>query len=85
MAGLSIATLALVGAIAAPAGAQAAAYPTWDELQAAKANTAAGAAAVQQITALIAQLETNVAVTRAEGLARSGSPLDWRARAAGDE
>lgn len=71
MAGLSIATLALAGAIAAPAGAQAAAYPTWDELQAAKANTAAGAAAVQQITALIAQLETNVAVTRAEAERRT--------------
>lgn len=71
MAGLSIATLALIGAIAAPAGAQAATYPTWDELQAAKANTAAGAAAVEQITALIAELETNVAVTRAEAERRT--------------
>ena len=41
-------------------------YPTWDELQAAKANTAAGAAAVQQVIALIGQLQTNVEVTRAE-------------------
>lgn len=71
MAGLSIATMALVGAIAAPAGAQAATYPTWEEVQQAKANTAAGAAAVQQITALIAQLETNVAVTRAEAERRT--------------
>jgi murein DD-endopeptidase MepM/ murein hydrolase activator NlpD len=63
--------MALVGAVAAPAGAQAATYPTWDELQAAKANTAAGAAAVQQITGLIAQLETNVAVTRAEAELRT--------------
>jgi murein DD-endopeptidase MepM/ murein hydrolase activator NlpD len=71
MAGLSIATMAIVGAVAAPAGAQAATYPTWDELQAAKANTAAGAAAVEQITALIAELETNVAVTRAEAERRT--------------
>ncbi len=71
MAGLSIATMAVIGAVAVPAGAQAATYPTWDELQAAKANTAAGAAAVQQITALIAQLETNVAVTRAEAERRT--------------
>lgn len=71
MAGLSIATMALVGAVAVPAGAQAAAYPTWEELQAAKANTAAGAAAVQQITSLIAQLEVNVAVTRAEAELRT--------------
>jgi murein DD-endopeptidase MepM/ murein hydrolase activator NlpD len=63
--------MALIGAVAAPAGAQAATYPTWDELQAAKANTAAGAAAVQQITGLIAQLETNVAVTRAEAELRT--------------
>ena len=71
MAGVSIAALAIVGAVAVPAAAQAATYPTWDELQAAKANTAAGAAAVQQITTLIAQLETNVAVTRAEAERRT--------------
>ena len=71
MAGLSIVTMALIGAVAVPAGAQAATYPTWDELQAAKANTAAGAAAVEQITGLIAQLETNVAVTRAEAERRT--------------
>ncbi|WP_448811063.1 peptidoglycan DD-metalloendopeptidase family protein [Agromyces bauzanensis] len=71
MASVSIAVMALVGAVAMPAGAQAATYPTWDELQAAKANTAAGAAAVEQITSLIAQLETNVAVTRAEAEKRT--------------
>jgi murein DD-endopeptidase MepM/ murein hydrolase activator NlpD len=71
MAGLSIVAMALFGAVAVPSGAQAVTYPTWDELQAAKANTAAGAAAVQQITALIAQLETNVAVTRAEAERRT--------------
>jgi murein DD-endopeptidase MepM/ murein hydrolase activator NlpD len=63
--------IGLALALAVPAGAQAATYPTWDELQAAKANTAAGAAAVQQITGLIAQLETNVAVTRAEAELRT--------------
>ena len=71
MAGVSIAALTLVGAIAVPTSAQAATYPTWDELQAAKANTAAGAAAVTQITGLIAQLETNVEVTRAEAERRT--------------
>ncbi|HEY6817717.1 MAG TPA: M23 family metallopeptidase [Croceibacterium sp.] len=71
MAGISIAAMALLGAVAVPAGAQAATYPTWDELQAAKANTAAGAAAVEQIIALIAQLETNVAITRAEAERRT--------------
>lgn len=71
MAALSIATMTTIGAMAVPAGAQAATYPTWEELQAAKANTVAGAAAVQQVTALIAQLETNVAVTRAEAELRT--------------
>jgi hypothetical protein len=71
MAALSVATMATIGAMAVPAGAQAATYPTWEELQAAKANTVAGAAAVQQDTALIAQLETNVAVTRAEAELRT--------------
>ena len=63
--------MAVVGSVAVPAGAQAATYPTWDELQAAKANTAAGAAAVTQITSLIAQLEANVAATRAEAERRT--------------
>ncbi len=49
----------------------AATYPSWDELQAAKANTAAGAAAVEQVTALIAELEANVAFTRAEAERRT--------------
>jgi murein DD-endopeptidase MepM/ murein hydrolase activator NlpD len=79
-ASLSIAAMALVGSVAAPAGAQAATYPTWDELQAAKANTAAGAAAVQQITALIAQLETNVQVTRAEAERRTDELIEAQQR-----
>ena len=78
--GLSIAILAVVGAVAVPAGAQAATYPTWDELQAAKANTAAGAAAVQQIQALIGQLETNVQVTRAEAERRTDELIEAQQR-----
>ena len=71
VAGFSVAAMAIAGSVAAPAGAQAATYPTWDELQAAKANTAAAAAAVVQVTALIGQLEANVAATRAEAERRT--------------
>lgn len=71
VAGFSIAAMAIAGSVAAPVAAQAATYPTWDELQAAKANTAAGAAAVTQITSLIAQLEANVAAKRAEAERRT--------------
>ena len=71
VAGFSVAAMAVVGSVAVPAGAQAATYPTWDELQAAKANTAAAAAAVVQVTALIGQLEANVAATRAEAERRT--------------
>lgn len=69
---LAIVAAALAGPVAAaPQSAVAATYPTWEELQAAKANTAAGAAAVQQIIALIAQLERNVETTRAEAERRT--------------
>ena len=57
--------------VAAPQPAFAADYPSWDEVEAAKANTAAGAAAVTQIVALIAQLEANVETTRAEAERRT--------------
>jgi len=49
----------------------AATYPTWDELQAAKANTVAAAQAVDQIVSLIGQLEANVETTRAEAERRT--------------
>ncbi|MFB9308735.1 murein DD-endopeptidase MepM/ murein hydrolase activator NlpD [Agromyces hippuratus] len=69
---VAIIAAALVGPVVAPQqSAFAASYPTWDELQAAKADTAAGAAAVEQITALIAELEVNVQVTRAEAERRT--------------
>ncbi|SFR84283.1 Murein DD-endopeptidase MepM and murein hydrolase activator NlpD, contain LysM domain [Agromyces sp. CF514] len=74
VAGLAVIAAALVGAVqpvASPQVAFAADYPTWDELQEAKANTKAGAAAVVEITGLIAQLEDNVAATRAEAERRT--------------
>ena len=54
-----------------PVPAFAADYPTWDEVQKAKANTAAAAKAVDQIIGLIAQLEQNVAAARAEAERRT--------------
>ncbi|MDQ0576507.1 M23 family metallopeptidase [Agromyces albus] len=69
---LAIVAAALAGPVAAaPQSAMAADYPSWAEVEAAKANTAAGAAAVQQIIALIAQLEANVETTRAEAERRT--------------
>ncbi|GAA1831776.1 M23 family metallopeptidase [Agromyces salentinus] len=61
--------------VSSPQAAFAADYPTWDELQAAKANTEAGAAAVKEVTALIGQLEDNVAATRAEAERRTDELL----------
>ena len=66
-----LAAALVVPIVVPPQSAFAATYPSWDELQAAKANTAAGAAAVEQVTALIAQLEVNVEVTRAEAERRT--------------
>lgn len=74
VAGLAVVAAALVGAvqpISTPQSAWAADYPTWDELQEAKANTKAGAAAVDEITSLIGELEANVAATRAEAERRT--------------
>jgi len=69
---VAILAAALVGPVVSPLQpAFAAPYPSWDELQAAKANTAAAAAAVEQVTALIAQLEANVEFTRAEAERRT--------------
>ncbi|MFD4421879.1 M23 family metallopeptidase [Agromyces sp. NPDC058484] len=72
--------MATVTAVVVPAGAQAATYPTWDEVEAAKANTAAGAAAVQQVISLIAQLEVNVAATRAEAERRTDELIEAQQR-----
>ncbi|MFC5788719.1 M23 family peptidase, partial [Agromyces tardus] len=62
---------ATAGVVANPVAAVAADYPTWDELQAAKANTASAAKAVEQIKGLIAQLADNVEATRAEAEKRA--------------
>ncbi|MGR0221223.1 M23 family metallopeptidase [Agromyces sp. ZXT2-6] len=59
------------GVVADPVTATAADYPTWPEVQKAKADTRAAAQAVDQIIALIAQLEQNVEVARAEAELRT--------------
>ncbi|PJJ65590.1 M23 family metallopeptidase [Compostimonas suwonensis] len=56
--------IALTGAIAQPSFA--ADYPSWDDVQAAKNNQAAGEAAVANIKNLIGQLQTQVEQTQAE-------------------
>jgi murein DD-endopeptidase MepM/ murein hydrolase activator NlpD len=70
---LALAIVATGGIVADPVPTPAFAvdYPTWDELQKAKANTVAAKKAVDQIVALIAQLEDNVAVARAEAERRT--------------
>ncbi|MFC6356753.1 peptidoglycan DD-metalloendopeptidase family protein [Luethyella okanaganae] len=65
----AIVGMALTGALAAPASATD--YPSWQDLQNAKANTAAGAAAVENIKNLIAQLQTQVVEAQAESDRRS--------------
>ncbi|MFF2271587.1 M23 family metallopeptidase [Agromyces sp. NPDC058136] len=67
----ALVAVALVGSVAAPQTAFAADYPSWPEVEQAKANTAAGAAAVEQITGLIAELEANVERTRIEAERRT--------------
>lgn len=63
--------LAFSGVLTLPAtSAQAADYPSWQELQDAKSNTSAAATAVANIQALIAQLEVQVAETQAAAQAR---------------
>jgi murein DD-endopeptidase MepM/ murein hydrolase activator NlpD len=72
VAAAAAALLALSLPIAQPISpAFAATYPTWDELQAAKANTAAASKAVQDITSLIGQLEATAEATRIEAERRT--------------
>lgn len=59
-----VVVLALTGGIVSPAAADE--YPTWDDLQKAKSNTAAAADKVAQITDLIEQIKVQVAQTQAE-------------------
>jgi len=72
--------LTVTGTVIGAGPAAAADYPSWDELQAAKADTAAAASAVDQITSLIAQLEQNVATTRADAEKRMAEFLDAQQR-----
>ncbi len=55
---------------AAPTAAFAASYPSWAAVQAAKASAAAKQAEVNQINALIAQLDAQVASTQADSKAK---------------
>ena len=64
----AIALTGVVGSIAAPAYADQ--YPSWQDVQNAKANEAAAAAQVSRITALIAQLNQEVSDTQAAAVKR---------------
>lgn len=63
---IAIAGLVLVGGVAAPAHADD--YPSWQDVQNAKANQAAAQAEVTKIQGLIANLETQVSQTQAESV-----------------
>ncbi|TFC19839.1 M23 family peptidase, partial [Cryobacterium algoritolerans] len=86
-----LATLTLFASLAVPAGsAQAVDYPTWQDLQNAKSNTAAAAGKVAQIQEMIANLTVQVAQTQAESEKRGAElqvaqdKLDEAARRATD-
>lgn len=64
----AIALTAVVGSIAAPAYADQ--YPSWQDVQNAKANEAAASAQVTRITNLIAQLDQEVSDTQAAAVKR---------------
>lgn len=55
------AAVALVAGLLVASPAQAVEYPTWEDVEAAKGDTAAAAAQVENITSLIADLQTEVA------------------------
>ena len=63
--GLGIAAVVGIGAAAA-APAFAATYPSWEDVQSAKANESAKAAQISEIEALIAALQNDVAIKQAE-------------------
>jgi murein DD-endopeptidase MepM/ murein hydrolase activator NlpD len=67
LAGIAIAVIAAVGVVAAPAYAD---YPSWQDVQNAKANESAAAAQVTAINNLIGQLKGEVATTQAEAVKR---------------
>ena len=70
------ASLVLVGTLVSPvASAQAVDYPTWEDLQSAKADTSAAAASVTEIQGLIAGLQSEVDRTQGEADARGEALL----------
>ncbi len=64
-----VSVVAFTGAIASPAAAID--YPSWDDLQKAKGNTAAAQAAVDNIRSVIAQMQQQVADLQAAAAARA--------------
>ncbi|MFB9748459.1 cell wall-binding protein, partial [Leifsonia shinshuensis] len=64
----AVALAGVVGSIAAPAYADQ--YPSWQDVQNAKANEAAASAQVTRITSLIAQLDQEVSDTQAAAVKR---------------
>ena len=70
------ASLVLVATLVSPvASAQAVDYPTWEDLQSAKASTSSAAASVTAIQGLIAGLQSEVDRTQAEADARGEALL----------
>lgn len=67
LAALAIAVVTAVGSVAAPAYAD---YPSWQDVQNAKANEAAASAQVTRINDLIGQLKQEVSDTQAEAVKR---------------
>ncbi|MGJ4844878.1 peptidoglycan DD-metalloendopeptidase family protein [Leifsonia sp. Le1] len=68
VAAIGVATVFAVGAVAAPAYADQ--YPSWQDVQNAKANAGAASAQVDRINGLISQLKGEVAATQAEAVKR---------------
>ena len=68
LAGLAIAAVTIVGSVAAPAYAEN--YPSWQDVQNAKANESAANAQVDRINGLISQLKGEVASTQAAAVKR---------------
>jgi murein DD-endopeptidase MepM/ murein hydrolase activator NlpD len=62
-----VSVVAVVGSIAAPAYAD---YPSWSDVQKAKANQSAATAQVSKINGFIAQLRVEVATTQAAAIKR---------------
>jgi murein DD-endopeptidase MepM/ murein hydrolase activator NlpD len=62
-----VSVVAVVGSIAAPAYAD---YPSWSDVQKAKANQSAATAQVSKINGFIAQLRVDVATTQAAAIKR---------------